>query len=203
MVVTFNHELPTVEELTVEEVPISTPGLRAAAHHLGKAFRFKLFSSSKRYCIVRVQESTVWTLTMTLWCANKRRMIHVNAWTKARRSLVVRFSSSGRSKAVATTSFRYTATASISPVAVWSLNLAARPKPCMTSVCLKKWALSDPNLVSFAKRVSTRAAAQSLCPKVGKNLAIYRLVSKTTRTKNDHQQNMDNVTGTSSNLTVC
>lgn len=44
MVVTFNHELPTIEELTVEEVPISTPGLRAAAHHLGKASRFKLFS---------------------------------------------------------------------------------------------------------------------------------------------------------------
>ena len=36
MVVTNNHELPTIEELTVEEVPISTPGLRAAAHHLGK-----------------------------------------------------------------------------------------------------------------------------------------------------------------------
>ncbi|VVC33519.1 NADH dehydrogenase [ubiquinone] (complex I), alpha subcomplex, subunit 8 [Cinara cedri] len=36
MVVTNNHELPTFEELTVEEVPISTPGLRAAAHHIGK-----------------------------------------------------------------------------------------------------------------------------------------------------------------------
>jgi len=36
MVVTLDHELPTFEELTVEEVPISTPGLRAGAHHLGK-----------------------------------------------------------------------------------------------------------------------------------------------------------------------
>lgn len=38
MVVTNNHDLPTFEELTVEEVPISTPGLRAAAHHLGNFF---------------------------------------------------------------------------------------------------------------------------------------------------------------------
>lgn len=38
MVVTFDHELPTFEELTVEEVPISTPGLRAGAHHLGNFF---------------------------------------------------------------------------------------------------------------------------------------------------------------------
>jgi len=35
MVVTNDHELPTYEELTVEEVPISSPGLRAAAHHIG------------------------------------------------------------------------------------------------------------------------------------------------------------------------
>lgn len=35
MVVTYDHELPTHEELTVEEVPISSPGLRAAAHHFG------------------------------------------------------------------------------------------------------------------------------------------------------------------------
>lgn len=140
---------------------------------------------------------------MILWCANKRQMIHVNAWTKARRSLVVHFSSSGHSKAVATTSFRYTATALTSPVAAWILNLVARLKPCMTSVCSKKWALNDPSLGSFAKHVSTRAAAQSLYPKKCKNLAIGRLVSKTMRTKNAHQQNTDNVTGTSSNLTVC
>ncbi|XP_015366864.1 PREDICTED: NADH dehydrogenase [ubiquinone] 1 alpha subcomplex subunit 8 [Diuraphis noxia] len=36
MVVTNDIELPTYEELTVEEVPISSPGLRAAAHHIGK-----------------------------------------------------------------------------------------------------------------------------------------------------------------------
>lgn len=35
MVVTNDLELPTYEELTVEEVPISSPGLRAAAHHFG------------------------------------------------------------------------------------------------------------------------------------------------------------------------
>lgn len=38
MVVTYDHELPTIEELTVEEVPISTPGLRAGAHHFGNNF---------------------------------------------------------------------------------------------------------------------------------------------------------------------
>lgn len=38
MVVTNDTELPTFEELTVEEVPISTPGLRAAAHHFGNFF---------------------------------------------------------------------------------------------------------------------------------------------------------------------
>lgn len=38
MVVTNDHELPTYEELTVEEVPISSPGLRAAAHHIGNFF---------------------------------------------------------------------------------------------------------------------------------------------------------------------
>lgn len=40
MVVTYDHELPTFEELTVEEVPISTPGLRAAAHHIGDYYLF-------------------------------------------------------------------------------------------------------------------------------------------------------------------
>lgn len=39
MVVTNDLELPTFEELTVEEVPISSPGLRAAANHLGN-YRF-------------------------------------------------------------------------------------------------------------------------------------------------------------------
>lgn len=38
MVVTNDLELPTYEELTVEEVPISSPGLRAAAHHFGNFF---------------------------------------------------------------------------------------------------------------------------------------------------------------------
>lgn len=38
MVVTYDHKLPTFEELTVEEVPISTPGLRAGAHHFGNYF---------------------------------------------------------------------------------------------------------------------------------------------------------------------
>lgn len=37
MVVTANVKLPTDEELTVQEIEISTPGLRAAAFHLGKA----------------------------------------------------------------------------------------------------------------------------------------------------------------------
>lgn len=45
MVVTNNHELPTIEELTVEEVPISTPGLRAAAHHLGENEIFLFYPS--------------------------------------------------------------------------------------------------------------------------------------------------------------
>jgi len=40
MVVTNDHELPTYEELTVEEVPISSPGLRAAAHHIGNFFYY-------------------------------------------------------------------------------------------------------------------------------------------------------------------
>lgn len=44
MVVTNDTELPTFEELTVEEVPISTPGLRAAAHHFGNLFLLLLLS---------------------------------------------------------------------------------------------------------------------------------------------------------------
>eukprot|EP00088_Acartia_fossae_P021558 TRINITY_DN2296_c0_g1_i1.p1 TRINITY_DN2296_c0_g1~~TRINITY_DN2296_c0_g1_i1.p1 ORF type:complete len:184 (+),score=59.78 TRINITY_DN2296_c0_g1_i1:43-594(+) len=37
MVLTMDVHLPTEEELTVEEVPLATPGLKAAAFHLGKA----------------------------------------------------------------------------------------------------------------------------------------------------------------------
>lgn len=37
MVVTTNLNLPTEEELTVQEIEVSTPGLRAAAFHMGKA----------------------------------------------------------------------------------------------------------------------------------------------------------------------
>lgn len=49
MVVTHNHDLPTYEELTVEEVPISTPGLRAAAHHLGN-FVFSFYVLKFNFC---------------------------------------------------------------------------------------------------------------------------------------------------------
>ncbi len=37
MVLTKELTLPSEEELTVQEVEISTPGLRAAAFHMGKA----------------------------------------------------------------------------------------------------------------------------------------------------------------------
>ena len=37
MVITSKVSLPTEEELTVQEVEVSTPGLRAAAFHMGKA----------------------------------------------------------------------------------------------------------------------------------------------------------------------
>ena len=37
MVLTKDIWLPTDEELTVEEVPLGTPSLRAGAMHLGKA----------------------------------------------------------------------------------------------------------------------------------------------------------------------
>lgn len=37
MVLTKDLILPSEEELTVQEVEISTPGLRAAAFHMGKA----------------------------------------------------------------------------------------------------------------------------------------------------------------------
>lgn len=37
MVVTKDVILPSEEELTVQEVQVSTPGLRAAAFHMGKA----------------------------------------------------------------------------------------------------------------------------------------------------------------------
>lgn len=36
MVVTYDIELPSVEELTVPEVRLSSPALRAGAFHLGK-----------------------------------------------------------------------------------------------------------------------------------------------------------------------
>lgn len=36
MVVTFDHVLPTDEELTVPELNLSQPALRAGAFHLGK-----------------------------------------------------------------------------------------------------------------------------------------------------------------------
>ena len=36
MVVTRDITLPSDEELTVQEVNVSTPGLRAAAFHMGK-----------------------------------------------------------------------------------------------------------------------------------------------------------------------
>lgn len=36
MVITFDHDLPTDEELTVPELNISGPALRAGAFHLGK-----------------------------------------------------------------------------------------------------------------------------------------------------------------------
>lgn len=37
MVLTNDHFLPTEEELTVTEVELSTPALRAGAFHLGKS----------------------------------------------------------------------------------------------------------------------------------------------------------------------
>ena len=37
MVVTKQVTLPTEEELSVQEINVSTPGLRAAAFHMGKA----------------------------------------------------------------------------------------------------------------------------------------------------------------------
>lgn len=36
MVITLDHELPTEEELTVPELKLSGPALRAGAFHLGK-----------------------------------------------------------------------------------------------------------------------------------------------------------------------
>jgi hypothetical protein len=45
--VTKSLELPTFEELTVEEVPISSPGLRAASNHFGIYFFF-IFHRSER-----------------------------------------------------------------------------------------------------------------------------------------------------------
>lgn len=36
MVVTLEHELPTEEELTVPEIKLSGPALRAGSFHLGK-----------------------------------------------------------------------------------------------------------------------------------------------------------------------
>lgn len=37
MVLTKDVSLPSEEDLTVQEVEVSTPGLRAAAFHMGKA----------------------------------------------------------------------------------------------------------------------------------------------------------------------
>lgn len=37
MVLTEEHSLPTIEELTVPEINLSTSSLRAASFHLGKA----------------------------------------------------------------------------------------------------------------------------------------------------------------------
>lgn len=48
MVVTNDHILPTEEELTVTEVELSTPALRAGAFHLGKSCENENNVSSKR-----------------------------------------------------------------------------------------------------------------------------------------------------------
>merc|ERR1712126_298216 len=41
MVITSDVTLPTIENLTVEEVPLGTPALRASAFHYGKACEFQ------------------------------------------------------------------------------------------------------------------------------------------------------------------
>lgn len=139
---------------------------------------------------------------MTLWCANKRWTTRVNAWTRARRSLIARSNSSGSWKSIVTTNFRSTATASTSLAVAWNLNRAVRHRPCTTSVYLKNWASSDPNTVSFARRACTLEIVRSHRSRNRKCSVIFQLVLKTSKKKNDRPQNMDNVIGLSSNQTV-
>lgn len=52
MVVTFEHNLPTEQELTVPELKLSGPALRAGAFHLGKYCQdtFNVSLMNKRCC---------------------------------------------------------------------------------------------------------------------------------------------------------
>jgi len=64
MVVTNDHELPTYEELTVEEVPISSPGLRAAAHHIGN-FLLIIITTILYLCLYHF-----WAWIINVFCAH-------------------------------------------------------------------------------------------------------------------------------------
>ena len=92
MVLTKDIWLPTDEELTVEEVPLGTPSLRAGAMHLGKACEvqnneFMLCrSETQDPRWVNTREGRGQTLCFLLG----------NVSRKARRSPAAPWSSSGR-----------------------------------------------------------------------------------------------------------
>lgn len=68
MVVTKDVNLPTEEELTVQEVEISTPGLRAAAFHLGKACENINNVSSQGFVLFRSGNAEPhWHSQTTFW----------------------------------------------------------------------------------------------------------------------------------------
>lgn len=119
---THDVHLPSDEELTVPEVNLSSPALRAGAFHMGKYCENQ--NNVSIWCFVpRLHHQPKQTKNCrNSCCARRSWMIHGSAWQRVAPSPLVLSISSGRSRRRATRSSVNTRIAWIRAAAIWISN---------------------------------------------------------------------------------